>query len=1346
MENKYYLGLDMGTSSVGWALTDSSYNLLRIKGKDAWGVRLFPEAETAASRRSYRTSRRRLSRERARIAFLRDIFSEEIEKVDPGFYQRLDDSKYFCEDKTTPQRFTLFTGDGFTDKEYYELYPTIFHLRSALINSVEDKDVRLVFLAILHIFKHRGHFLNANLSGNGIRNLSELYNELCNHTRLFPEMQDTSELGEILCSRSISNSKRYESLLSVLNLQKKSAEGEMVKFICGLKGQLSKAFPDEIYDEDHAKLSVSFREGNYDEKEIDLMSFLSEENYEIFLLLKEIHDWGLVANIMQGEKYLSSARVKSFEKHAADLKCLKEVYKKYAKGHYNKMFRVMEDNNYSSYVGSVNSEKEQGKVRRGAKNKTEDFFKRIQKDVSKMLEEHPSDRDLEYILDEISKESFLPKQLTSSNGVIPYQLHLRELKKILENARQYLPFLNDKDATGLTKAEKIIEIFSFQIPYYIGPLYNDGKHTAWVKRLAPGKVYPWNFNTKIDVKASSEEFINRMVRQCSYLNGQTVLPKASLLYEKYMVLNELNNLKVNGNDITPCLKQQLFKELFMKKKKVTGKDIKNYLRVSGFPSDAELSGIDGDFHSSLSSYRKFQEILDTEVLTAAQERMVEDVIFWSTVYGESKSFLKEKIKEKYSDSLTDVQIKRILGIKFREWGRLSKSFLELEGADRDTGEIKTIISRMWEENINLMECLSDHYTYSDTIRSQAADINKLFTDLEYEDFDELYLSAPVKRMIWQTVVIVKELCGLIGNPPAKIFIEMARDVDGKNVKERKDSRKAMFAALYKSCKEDGRDWSREIAETEDVHFRSKKLYLYYTQKGRCMYTGETIDLGDLFNDNLYDIDHIYPRHFVKDDSIENNLVLVKKQVNNHKSDTYPIEQKIRSSQYSWWKMLLEGKFITKEKFDRLTRSTGFTIEEQAAFINRQIVETRQGTKAIAQIFEKTLPDSRIVYSKAGNVSDFRNKYDCLKCRELNNLHHAHDAYLNIVVGNVYDVKFTKNPINYVKEYVRDPQKYAYHLDKMFMFPVSRGDEIAWVTENDQSLKTVKNVMKKQSPLVTRMSYEEHGGLADQTIYSAKEALKAKGIGYVPIKTSDEKLKDVSKYGGFKKYTGTYFFLVEYEQNGKKVRTLEAMPLYLKDQLNSVEKMEQYCKEILGYSNSLIIVKKIKMYSLIRVNGYNLYLTGRSGNRLVGSNAVELKLDYEFIKHVKKISKLTDFNKDNSELAEEINPDQNIKLYDCLSDKFNKGIYQFRPNPVGEKMIEGRNKFKELTIARQCYVLQQIIHLSGGENQGADLRDIGGAKNAGIVKFNKKISDAKEFKLLHVSATGLIRREVDLLKI
>ena len=48
---------------------------------------------------------------------------------------------------------------------------------------------------------------------------------------------------------------------------------------------------------------------------------------------------------------------------------------------------------------------------------------------------------------------------------------------------------------------------------------------------------------------------------------------------------------------------------------------------------------------------------------------------------------------------------------------------------------------------------------------------------------------------------------------------------------------------------------------------------------------------------------------------------------------------------------------------------------------------------------------------------------------MNDLHHAKDAYLNIVVGNVYFVKFTKNAAWFVKE---NPGR-TYNLEKMFIW-------------------------------------------------------------------------------------------------------------------------------------------------------------------------------------------------------------------------------------------------------------------------------------------------------------------------
>ena len=55
------------------------------------------------------------------------------------------------------------------------------------------------------------------------------------------------------------------------------------------------------------------------------------------------------------------------------------------------------------------------------------------------------------------------------NGVIPNQIHEKEMKKSLSNAENYLPFLKEKDEKNQTVSERILMLFTFRIPYYVGP-------------------------------------------------------------------------------------------------------------------------------------------------------------------------------------------------------------------------------------------------------------------------------------------------------------------------------------------------------------------------------------------------------------------------------------------------------------------------------------------------------------------------------------------------------------------------------------------------------------------------------------------------------------------------------------------------------------------------------------------------------------------------------------------------------------------------------------------------------------------------------------------------------------
>ena len=125
------------------------------------------------------------------------------------------------------------------------------------------------------------------------------------------------------------------------------------------------------------------------------------------------------------------------------------------------------------------------------------------------------------------------------------------------------------------------------------------------------------YRRKIDYEASSEKFMRRMTGKCSYLHGEEVLPRCSIYYQAFDVLNQLNKLKFNNQPISIQQKQNIFKDLFLRVRRVTDKTIINYLVSHGQIPASEakqtiLSGKDGDFKASMSSYITLCQIFGRE--------------------------------------------------------------------------------------------------------------------------------------------------------------------------------------------------------------------------------------------------------------------------------------------------------------------------------------------------------------------------------------------------------------------------------------------------------------------------------------------------------------------------------------------------------------------------------------------------------------------------------------------------------------------------------------------------------------------------------------------------------------
>ena len=142
--------------------------------------------------------------------------------------------------------------------------------------------------------------------------------------------------------------------------------------------------------------------------------------------------------------------------------------------------------------------------------------------------------------------------------------------------------------------------------------------------------------------------------------------------------------------------------------------------------------------------------------------------------------LKNWLEQEYHQQLSESDVKCISNLKYKEYGKLSRRFLEeIIPVDADTGEVleeKNIITALWENNDNLMQLLSMGKGYSKAIEQ----FNNNYFDQHPDEkniskrLKNMYVSPAVRRSIIRTLDIVKELRTIIKKAPDKIFIEMAR--------------------------------------------------------------------------------------------------------------------------------------------------------------------------------------------------------------------------------------------------------------------------------------------------------------------------------------------------------------------------------------------------------------------------------------------------------------------------------------------------------------------------------------------------------------------------------------------
>ena len=1389
MSNKSYsIGLDIGTNSVGWAVITDDYKVpskkMKVLGntdkhfikKNLIGALLFDEGTTAEDRRLKRTARRRYTRRKNRLRYLQEIFSEEMSKVDSSFFHRLDDSFLVPEDKRG-SKYPIFATLA-EEKEYHKKFPTIYHLRKHLADSKEKTDLRLIYLALAHMIKYRGHFLyeeSFDIKNNDIQKIFSEFISIYDNTFEGSSLIGQNAQVEVIFTDKISKSSKRERVLKLFPDEKSTGLfSEFLKLILGNQADFKKHFDLE------EKAPLQFSKDTYDEDLENLLGQIGDDFADLFLVAKKLYDAILLSGILTVKDLstkapLSASMIERYENHQKDLAALKQFIQNNLQEKYDEVFSDQYKDGYAGYING--------------KTTQEAFYKYIKNLLSKF-------EGADYFLDKIEREDFLRKQRTFDNGSIPHQIHLQEMNAIIRRQGEHYPFLQENK-------EKIEKILTFRIPYYVGPLARGNCNFAWLTRNSDQAIRPWNFEEIVDQASSAEEFINKMTNYDLYLPEEKVLPKHSLLYETFAVYNELTKVKFIAEGLRDYQfldsgqKKQIVNQLFKEKRKVTEKDIIHYLHnVDGYDG-IELKGIEKQFNASLSTYHDLLKIIKDKAFMdePKNEEILENIVHTLTIF-EDREMIKQRLAQ--YDSLFDKKvIKTLTRRHYTGWGKLSAKLIN-GISDKKTG--KTILDYLIDDgysNRNFMQLINyDGLSFKDII--QKAQVIGKTNDVK-QVVRELPGSPAIKKGILQSIKLVDELVKVMGHAPESIVIEMARE--NQTTARGKKNSQQRYKRIEEALKNLATGLDSNILKeypTDNIQLQNDRLFLYYLQNGKDMYTGEPLDINQL---SSYDIDHIVPQAFIKDDSLDNR-VLTSSKDNRGKSDNVPSLEVVQKRK-AFWQQLLDSKLISERKFNNLTKAErgGLDERDKVGFIRRQLVETRQITKHVAQILdahfntEVTEKDTKnrnvkIITLKSNLVSNFRKEFKLYKVREINDYHHAHDAYLNAVVAKAILKKYPKLEPEFVygdyqkydlKSYIsrsKDPkdvekatEKYFFYSNLLNFFKeevhyadgtiVKRENieysndtgKIAWNKEKD--FATIKKVLSlPQVNIVKKTEIQTHGldRGKPRGLFNANPSPKPSEDSkenLVPIKQG----LDPRKYGGYAGISNSYAVLVKaiIEKGAKKQQktVLEFQGISILDKINFEKNKENYLLEK-GYIKILSTITLPK-YSLFefpdgtRRRLASILSTNNKRGEIHKGNELVIPEKYTtLLYHAKNINKTLE--PEHLEYVEKHRNDF-AKLLEYVLDFNNKYVGALKN---GERIRQAFIDWKTVDIEKLCF---SFIGPRNSKNAGLfELTSQGSASDFEFLGV--KIPRYRDYTpssllnatLIHQSITGLYETRIDLSKL
>jgi len=379
------------------------------------------------------------------------------------------------------------------------------------------------------------------------------------------------------------------------------------------------------------------------------------------------------------------------------------------------------------------------------------------------------------------------------------------------------------------------------------------------------------------------EILEKMLGHCTFEKEEYRAPKNSYTFERFNLLQKVNNLRVDINgekvDISQDKKEQIVKMAY-EKAEIKYTQLRNLLEL---PIEAKFSGLNyivskknqelskEDFIKNVEKQKfiklegwnkirlalkdnkeKFEEIRKNPEL--------QNIIADALVRNKTDEKIKEYLNEKGID---EIIVNAVLKLNFTKFGHLSYKAMNkiIPGLEKGLTYDKA--------------CNEAGYVFNKDLKHKLPPVSAL---------EDKITNPVVLRAVSEARKVINNLIDKYGSPTA-IYIETSRDLS-KSYEERTriDKKQEDNKKRNDKMKEE----IKELFGFDAKPFDIVKMKLWKEQGEKCIYSGKSIPANRLFEENFVQVDHIIPFSRCFDDSYQNK-VLVLADENQKKKERIPFE-------------------------------------------------------------------------------------------------------------------------------------------------------------------------------------------------------------------------------------------------------------------------------------------------------------------------------------------------------------------------------------------------------------------------------------------------------------------------